>query len=121
MNIEALNQMIRVLESVKPYEFDLQNWHCGSYACAIGHACNDQWFIDRGLSLHSVYSEKYPVFKKSNAEQSSGWLAVGQFFDLNRNQAVYLFDVWSYPEKSLAKPSDVIERIKELIAKNQTV
>lgn len=118
MNIEALNQLISVLESVNSYDFNLLNWHCGSYFCAIGHACQNQWFIDRGLSL---YAGIYPVFKKPNGGKSTNWLAVEQFFDLNGNQTEYLFHVDSYPEKSLAKPSDVIERIKELIAKNQIV
>ena len=118
MNIEALNQLISVLESVHPYEFDLTNWRCGSYFCAIGHACQNQWFIDRGLSLSPEIS---PVFEKPNGGKSRNWSAVEQFFELDRNQVVYLFDVGSYPEKSLAKPSDVIERIKKLIAKNQVV
>lgn len=118
MNIEALQQMIRVLKSVKPEYFDLTNWWCGSYACAIGHACNDQWFIDRGFSQLS-YGDRIPAFFEEDdlgeSNLQTNWLAVEKFFGLDVYVTQRLFSVKAYPNGSLTNPQEVIERIQELV------
>lgn len=80
MNIQHLNELIRVLENVKPIDFNLEEWvvtqddlaeakefnenllsrkyqqlqdpnNCGTVCCAMGWACQDSYFIENGLTL----------------------------------------------------------------------
>ena len=80
MNIQHLEQVIRVLENVNPINFNLEEWvvtqedleqakefevylskhkyqqlqdpnNCGTVCCAMGWACQDQYFIENGLTL----------------------------------------------------------------------
>ena len=45
MNIEAFENLKRVLRTVPPNELDMRNWN----RCAIGHASGDAWFQERRL------------------------------------------------------------------------
>lgn len=103
MNVEALNQMVRVLENVASNQilratFDLESWsnemwsestikiltapipvaeqmfECGTTACACGHAGLDPWFNQRGF--------KWDVLK------SFGRTAHLSCFDKNGNQLI---------------------------------
>ena len=80
MNIQHLNELIRVLENVNPIDFNLAEWvatqadleeakefnndhlehkyqqlqdpnNCGTVCCAMGWACQDQYFIENSLTL----------------------------------------------------------------------
>ena len=80
MNIQHLNELIRVLENVNPIDFNLEEWvvdqkdlqiaidhewdisdrkyqqlqdpnNCGTVCCAMGWACQDSYFIKNGLTL----------------------------------------------------------------------
>ena len=80
MNIQHLNELIRVLENVNPIDFNLAEWivtqadleeakefnntplsrkyqqlqdpnSCGTVCCAMGWACQDKYFIENGLTL----------------------------------------------------------------------
>ena len=80
MNIQHLNELIRVLENVNPIDFNLAEWvvdqkdlqiaidndwdisdrkyqqlqdpnNCGTVCCAIGWACQDSYFTKNGLTL----------------------------------------------------------------------
>ena len=80
MNIQHLNELIRVLENVNPIDFNLEEWivtqedleqaieinntplsrkyrqlqdpnNCGTVCCAMGWACQDPYFIENGLTL----------------------------------------------------------------------
>ena len=80
MNIQHLNELIRVLENVNPIDFNLEEWvvtqedleqaielndiplsrkyqqlqdpnNCGTVCCAMGWACQDSYFIENGLTL----------------------------------------------------------------------
>ena len=80
MNIQHLNELIRVLENVNPINFNLEVWfvtqedleqatefnnaplshkyqqlqdpnNCGTVCCAMGWACQDSYFIENGLTL----------------------------------------------------------------------
>jgi hypothetical protein len=45
MNLEAFDNLQRVLRSVPEHELRMENWN----DCAIGHACRDPWFQQRIL------------------------------------------------------------------------
>ena len=45
MNVEAFDNLKRVLRTVPPNELNMQNWN----TCAIGHASDDVWFQERRL------------------------------------------------------------------------
>jgi hypothetical protein len=45
VNVEAFDNLKRVLRSVPPNELNMQNWN----RCAIGHASEDVWFQERRL------------------------------------------------------------------------
>ena len=95
-NVEALLKVVEILEATPDEAVDLQSWTCGTTACAIGHAANHPWFIERGLKLSGLGG--YPVFHQVNEEKIS-WDAVEEFFDLTG----YAFRARSYSEK--LKPS----------------
>ena len=106
MNIQHLNELIRVLENVNPINFNLEEWivtqedldealkfnntplsrkyqqlqdpnNCGTVCCAMGWACQDQYFIKKGLTLDGaaqmpthlsmIYNEKtLPIYSNYN-------------------------------------------------------
>jgi hypothetical protein len=137
MNVEALEQVIRVLDNVETQDkpFDLQHWvspiyedreirekgwfrervrierhQCGTAGCAIGWAAVDPWFVEHGFHLQLRASDQYvrPVF--GNHEN---WGAVAKFFGLSKKEAHLLFDEPSYIGK--VTPTEVAIRIKAFI------
>jgi hypothetical protein len=118
-NIEALQQVVRVLKTVEPKDFCLGSWTCGTAACAIGHAAQDPWFIERGLQIgvtsynYDGDEERCPVQEDGN----SGWPAVGDFFNLSQKSAFYLFNELKYNHDVTVQ--DVITRIEEFIQAEQ--
>lgn len=105
MNLEAFENLLRVLENVPEEQFDLGDWECGTKACAVGWAARDAWFHDREFYLQS----HLPRFRILY-----GWEAVRSLFHISEDQAYYLFDQKSYEEDQSL--SAVISRIKEFIS-----
>ena len=64
MNIEAFEQLKRVLADVPAHEFDLTNWH----NCACGHATQDPWFVARGFSSCNDFGRAAAFFHISRDE-----------------------------------------------------
>lgn len=118
MRIDRLNQLITVLKGVDPDTFDLGTWCCGTAACAVGHACLSQVFIDQGLHLN--FSR--PCFTV-DGDKLMSWTAVEVFFELTVDQAFNLFSDEAYGGHedtddyvpSGATADDVIQRIQEFI------
>jgi len=60
MNIERVEQLIRVLNDVEKQRklFDIGTWSfegpCGTSGCAIGWAARDEWHQKQGLHLEQV-------------------------------------------------------------------
>lgn len=144
MNVERLNKLIELLETIPDADFDLRNWvgkyegaqlvdnpkpdlildgNCGTVACAVGWACLDPWFNSQGLKLdlppNCVGSE--PTYYCPNEDwEYFGFSAVAAFFDIHAFIAEELFLPIHYPETDRVKPSQVIEKIKEfMIQENQ--
>jgi hypothetical protein len=113
-NIEALQQVVRVLRSVQPEHFCLKDWSCGTAFCAIGHAAQDPWFIERGfiLSAPTDYTKECPSFGRG----ASGWYSVHLFFNLSANDASYLFASNRYDTDVTIE--NVVERTEAFISSN---
>ncbi len=116
MNIERLQHLITILQNVKPETFDLSTWHCGTVACAVGHACLDPVFLRQGLSLTAVRGSH--SLKRPNYGPMAGWEAVELFFGLDQCQAAHLFSISKYDSCSVTT-QDVIKRIESLIKEPQ--
>jgi hypothetical protein len=112
--IEALQQVVRVLKSVQPEDFSLEEWSCGTAFCAIGHAAQDPWFIERGfiLSAPTECTSGCPAFVNG----ALGWYSVHLFFNLSANNASYLFAADRYDSDVTIE--NVVERIEAFITSN---
>ena len=74
--IERVENLIRVVGSVRDEDFSLGRW-C---SCAIGHAVKDAYFIARGFNpMRDVESGR------------SLMIEIGQFFDISAVRAISLF------------------------------
>lgn len=94
---------------VPPEKFDMTQW-CGKAACAVGHACVDPWFNERGLKL----GDGPGIWPSPKYKGCSGFNATSRFFDISFEEATYLFTEHSTPHKQSA--ADVAARIYRFIA-----
>jgi hypothetical protein len=90
MNIEAFEQLKRVLADVPANEFDLSNWH----NCACGHATQDAWFVARGFSSCNDFGR------------------AAAFFQIRRGEAAELFSDHS---QQAVTPAEMIQRIDDFL------
>jgi hypothetical protein len=112
MHRERLQQMVTMLRGLPeepPVSFQILSWHCGTSACAVGHACLDPAFQEQGLELDRLNSA--PVF-----DGKEGWEAVERFFGLTHTQATYLFYFEAYDSGSAATADEVADRIESFLA-----
>ena len=63
MNIEAFENLERVLRTVPPNELDMKNWN----SCAIWHACDDGWFRERRLETSFASAQRLFGIDKAEA------------------------------------------------------
>jgi hypothetical protein len=111
MNRERLQQMVVMLRGLPPEKrenFDMEDWNCGTTACAVGWACLDPVFIEQGL--HLDYLRIAPQFEGGN-----GWYAVKHFFGVTFEQARYLFDINHYTKGCKTEPDEVADRIESFL------
>ena len=120
---EALLRLADKLEGTGPYseigpvpskEFDMNTWACDTAACAGGHACSDQWFIDRGLSLKE-YDVHFGPRLIPHYRGCEGFDALALFFNIRPEDSVWLFDHCSYADTAADKHiiRRVIARLRE--------
>jgi len=74
--IERVENLIRVVGSVRDEDFNLQNW-CN---CAIGHAVKDAYFIARGFNPMRDVEPGQSLMPE-----------IGLFFDISEKRAAELF------------------------------
>ena len=151
MNIQHLNELIRVLENVNPIDFNLEEWvvdqkdlqiaidnewdisdrkyqqlqdpnNCGTVCCAMGWACQDQYFIEKGLTLGTAQmpthlSMIYNETTGENEKQAThGFRAIKYFFEFENIQTgENLFLDSSYEAQDKTTPEQVIARVRDLI------
>ena len=151
MNIQHLNELIRVLENVNPINFNLEEWvvtqadleeakefnsnllkhkyqqlqdpnNCGTVCCAMGWACQDQYFIENGLTLgtnqmptllSTLYNEQTG---KTEKQPTRGFRAIKYFFEFEKiKTGEHLFLDSSYEAQDKTTPEQVIARVRDLI------
>lgn len=124
---ERLEQVIRVLEEIEvkvndddpSVNFDMSHWcefytfasangkqhDCGTSACAIGWAAQDEWFNNRGLRLDDDIPQYY-----TGSPHGSIWRELSNFFRISQDHVTDLFtgDIHD-------KPRDVSARIEHYI------
>lgn len=151
MNIQHLNELIRVLENVNPIDFNLEEWivtqedleqaielndtslsrkyqqlqdpnNCGTVCCAMGWACQDQYFIENGLTLGTAQTPTHlstfynEQTGKTEKQTTHGFRAIKDFFDFENIQTgEHLFLDSSYEAQDKTTPEQVIARVRDLI------
>lgn len=127
MNIEAMQQLVRVLKAVPPEHFDMQEvvrlgtpftgvatpqvlHTCGSAACAIGYAAADPWFQERGLSM-DFYGSRFSGADETRAAEILGISEIE--LDL-----IFVADHPLVDHKPLSdiKPQDMVAVVEAMIA-----
>lgn len=114
MNKERLLRLADHLDAIDPIKFDLTDWRCGTTACAIGHACDIPEFKEAGLKLAGVSYDSYPYADPCFLREC-GWDAVVSFFDINYDDAEYLFEETAYDPVDKCNPKAVSNRIREFV------
>ena len=111
MNRERLTQMVtmlRALSEAPEVKFNLHDWHCGTSACAVGHACLNPVFMDQGLELTYWGAPRF--------DARSSWDAVTHFFEIDREAAGHLFSDDAYKTGGNTEPAAVADRIESFLA-----
>lgn len=114
MNKQRLEQMVVMLRGLPPEKFNIGRWHCGTSACAVGHACCSPAFQEQGLSLRKYDWECEPAF-----DGETSWEAVEKFFDIKPSAASYLFYDREYPNEGETTALEVADRIESFIAEHE--
>jgi hypothetical protein len=118
---EALLRLANKLEGTGPYseigpvpskQFDMNVWSCGTAACAGGHACSDQWFIDRGLSLKGLDVLTGPSLIP-HYRGVEGFDALALFFNITVDDAIAIFNLSAYRDDGKHIIRCIIERLRE--------
>lgn len=122
MNIEGLQQIVRVLKELPDEKFNICHWKsgCGTMGYAIGWACQDEYFISRGFILDwspHLYTpdtfELTPCFR-----YREGCTAIQQFLDIDEETVVHLFYPSGYRkigETYMPAKQEVINRIEQVM------
>lgn len=115
--LACVASVLRDVNIVKPKEFDMREWECGTVACAVGHACRIPAIAAAGLRLKYI-KDKFdgvpaaiPCFGTF-----TGFNAVERFFELGAQDSDYLFHGHTYPAYK-ATPIEVADRIDEMISR----
>ena len=117
MHRERLEQMVVMLRGLPPdgaVGFDLEKWHCGTTACAVGHACVTAAFTNQGLGLRgNARGKMMPAFA-GEVE----WDAVCEFFEIGDGNAEHLFAANRYISGGNTAPAEVADRIESFLAEH---
>lgn len=116
MNVERVARTIALLENIarspqSRRRFDLNVWSCGTAACAVGHAAQDEWHVKQGLSLvpMAMFGGKHtPCYAGLY-----GFHAVTAFYDVDLFLANYWFGASHYP--NARDPMLVADRMREYL------
>lgn len=121
---ERLCHLVQVLEEIyqeqRPFSMTeccyIKNTSlpCGFTACAIGWAAQDAWFNERGFQLYSLNSLNIIRYEFPWCRVHYNWDAVRLFFDLDQDDAGYLFQRQSYTQDPVPVES-VLARVKFFI------
>jgi len=131
------DKLTRLADFIDNYVANRENWEdyfnlesfadggwkdkeCGTTACAVGWGTIE--FKNEGLHLFEdgLQGEEYQIGYDMSTKfglvyrRVTGWNAVNIFFDLNHDEAEYLFASWKYAEQPTS-PKTVVNRIREFV------
>jgi hypothetical protein len=109
-----LLRLAKILRKVKPEEFDIYKWECGTAACALGHACRDPYFRRLGLSLDNRPLFVTPMFR-FKGDRYRGSRAGAKFFGITDNESQKLFLPSGYAGSRPVTPKRVAAKIERLV------
>jgi hypothetical protein len=92
VNVQALEELKRVLAAVPDSQFDMTRWH----SCACGHATQDDWFVSRGFTSCNDFR----------------WAAT--FFQITRRDAELLFSGRKGRNLSPAAVSELVDEFLKM-------
>jgi hypothetical protein len=121
MHTERLLKLADFLETVPPDKFDMNGWgredDCGFAGCAIGWA--GKLFDGKGLEtfpLKDCREGNYNIgVRITDDKDIVSWRAVEQFFDMEFEDADFLFSSGEYSWN--VTPTEVAARIREFVAR----
>jgi hypothetical protein len=90
VNVQAFEELKRVLAGVPEGQFDMTNWRY----CACGHATQDVWFVSRGFDSCDDFGR------------------AAAFFQITRREARELYSGLS---RHHVTPAEVIQKIETLV------
>jgi hypothetical protein len=123
MNKQRLLILANHLEKhVEPREFDMSFWRydaitCGTAACACGHAASIPAFQKLGFLLEEHVRSFNGTDYTLVFGDFRGWIAVKKFFEIDTEDAYYLFSSGQYTTNPT--PKEVATRIKEFIERDE--
>lgn len=82
MNVERLNLLIATLRTVRPEEFVISTWDCGSAACAAGWYIRQNWGMGLRLAAYAM-----TVLDEAGRY---GYTALAAHFDLSSRQTNWI-------------------------------
>lgn len=116
MRTARLLRLAEHLSTVKPADFNLNIWLstksgcCSTVGCAIGHAANIPEFQEEGFYLAIKGTAMIPTYRGER-----DWAAVCEFFQINQDEADFLFKSRSYEDLNDTHPLTVAARIREFV------
>lgn len=127
MDTQRLHTLADFLDTVPEEKFYMGLWaesaefanKCGATACAFGWACEVLEFKKAGLSMSvSIYNGGrspthcyHPTYLGRQ-----GFVAAEVFFDLEADEAEYLFaEEWGDEDRASDTPKDAAQRIRDFI------
>lgn len=90
---------------------EITNYRCGTSACAVGWACLDPWFNERGLKSIDKCGQPCPFVENTSHDLPLFMLA--DFFDISHYDVADLFLMNRYLKSP--KPYEVARRIRNLV------
>lgn len=90
---------------------EITSYQCGTSACAVGWACLDPWFNERGLKAINRLGQACPSVENSSYDLPLFMLA--DFFDISHDDVAHLFLMNRYLKSP--KPYEVALRIRILV------
>ncbi len=117
MQKERLELLADYPDVIPPETFDINNWRCGTVACAIGHAAH--LFRNQGLTLVESDYESERMKFHPEYDGDSGWSAVTEFFGLDSSEDAYdLFFIDGYNFRMDVTAKEVADKIRSFISEN---
>ena len=119
MKAKRLLKVANMLNVIDPKKLDMESWtqqtECGTKFCVMGFTANLGLFknfdlVNEGIS-DPVPTRRSELFYRKGNETFQGWTAIEKLFDIDEEQAEYLFTDGDSPEQ-------LADRIREFVATN---